>query len=167
MIPVTEYIQHMGFEGGASGEEPTCQCRNVKDTGSVPRWERSPGGGHGNPLQYSCLENPMDRGAWWGCSPQGDKQSDMTEATQHTHTHLSTVDQKYTRHHTGLMEIKSNKLQFLWETVCSSNIVLFYFVSLMHKRVLKCSNCSINICGGPLCSQKSLSLAKQYQTLCI
>ena len=32
--------------------------------GSIPGWERSPGGGHGNPLQY-CLENPMDRGAWW------------------------------------------------------------------------------------------------------
>ena len=32
--------------------------------GSIPRWGRSPGGGHGNPLQYSCLENPMDRGAW-------------------------------------------------------------------------------------------------------
>ena len=36
-----------------------------EDTGSVPGSGRSPGGGHGNPLQYSCLENPMDRGAWW------------------------------------------------------------------------------------------------------
>ena len=35
------------------------------DAGSVPGWGRSPGGGHDNPLQYSCLENPMDRGAWW------------------------------------------------------------------------------------------------------
>ena len=35
-----------------------------RDTGSVPGWERSPGGGHDNPLQYSCLKNPMDRGAW-------------------------------------------------------------------------------------------------------
>ena len=35
------------------------------DTGSIPGSGRSPGGGHGNPLQYSCLENPMDRGAWW------------------------------------------------------------------------------------------------------
>ena len=34
------------------------------DTGSIPGWERYPGVGHGNPLQYSCLENPMDRGAW-------------------------------------------------------------------------------------------------------
>ena len=36
-----------------------------RDVGSIPRSGRSPGGGHGNPLQYSCLENPMDRGAWW------------------------------------------------------------------------------------------------------
>ena len=41
---------------------------NAGDTGdicSIPGLGRSPGGGHGNPLQYSCLENPMDRGAWW------------------------------------------------------------------------------------------------------
>ena len=40
-----------------------------KRCGSVPGLGRSPGGGHGNPLQYSCLENPMDRGAWRGYSP--------------------------------------------------------------------------------------------------
>ena len=42
-----------------------------------------PGGGHGNALQYSCLENTMDRGAWWGqpCCPWGHTESDMTEAT--------------------------------------------------------------------------------------
>ena len=39
--------------------------RNVGDPGSIPGLGRSPGEGHGNPLQYSCLENPMDRGAWW------------------------------------------------------------------------------------------------------
>ena len=38
---------------------------NVRDKGSNPGWGRSPGEGHGNPLQYSGLENPMDRGAWW------------------------------------------------------------------------------------------------------
>ena len=40
-------------------------ARSAEDTGSIPGWGRSPGGGHGNPLQYSCLENPVDRGAWW------------------------------------------------------------------------------------------------------
>ena len=38
---------------------------DVRDTGSIPGSGRSPGRGHGHPLQYSCLENPMDRGAWW------------------------------------------------------------------------------------------------------
>jgi len=51
----------MGFPGGSDGKESTC---NVGDLDSIPGWGRSPGGGHGNPLQYSCLENPMDRGAW-------------------------------------------------------------------------------------------------------
>ena len=37
---------------------------DVRNTGSIPGLRRSPGGGHGNPLRYSCLENPMDRGAW-------------------------------------------------------------------------------------------------------
>ena len=39
-------------------------AEDIRDTGSIPRSGRSPGGGHGNPLQYFCLENPMDRGAW-------------------------------------------------------------------------------------------------------
>ena len=45
--------------------EPACQCRRRGDAGSIPGSGRSPGGGHGDPLQYSCLENPKDTGAWW------------------------------------------------------------------------------------------------------
>ena len=41
---------------------------DTRDTGSIPELGRSPGGGHGNPLQYSCLENPKDRGTWWASS---------------------------------------------------------------------------------------------------
>ena len=53
---------------------------DVKDVGLIPGLGRSPGGGHGNPLQYSCLGNPMDRGAWWTTySPWGPKESDTTE----------------------------------------------------------------------------------------
>ena len=51
-----------GLPGGSDVKESTC---NVGDPGSIPGSERSPGEGTGNPLQYSCLENPMDRGAWW------------------------------------------------------------------------------------------------------
>ena len=52
-----------GLPGHASGKEPTCQCRRYKRRGSVPGSERRPGVGNGSPLQYSCLENPTDRGA--------------------------------------------------------------------------------------------------------
>ena len=52
----------LGFPGGSDSKESAC---NVGDLGSVSGLGRSPGGGHGNPLQYSCLENPMNRGAWW------------------------------------------------------------------------------------------------------
>ena len=51
--------------GGACGKEPTCQCRRCKRRGFDPGSGKSPGGGHGSPLQYSCLQNPMDRGPWW------------------------------------------------------------------------------------------------------
>ena len=51
----------MLFSGGSDGKE--CACREG-DLGSIPGLGKSPGEGNGNPLQYSCLENPMDRGAW-------------------------------------------------------------------------------------------------------
>ena len=60
-------------------------AEGIRDMGSILGLERSPGGGHGNPLQYSCLENPMDRGARWATVHKVAK-SDMTEATwQSTH----------------------------------------------------------------------------------
>ena len=49
------------FPGGSDGKE---SAYNVRDLGSIPRLGRSPGEGNGNPLQYSCLENSMDRGSW-------------------------------------------------------------------------------------------------------
>ena len=52
----------MGFPGGSEGKEFTC---NAGDLGLIPWFGRSAEGEHGNPLQYSCLENPMDRGTWW------------------------------------------------------------------------------------------------------
>jgi len=51
----------MGFPGGSVGKESTCKAGHPA---SIPGWERSPGEGNGNSLQYSCLENLMDRGAW-------------------------------------------------------------------------------------------------------
>ena len=50
--------------GGTSGKEPTANARDLRDTGSIPGSGRSSREGDGNPLQYFCLKNPMDRGAW-------------------------------------------------------------------------------------------------------
>ena len=59
MIPSYPYPR--GFPGGSDGKE---SAHNARDQGSNPQLGRSPGEGTGNPLQYSCLENSVDRGAW-------------------------------------------------------------------------------------------------------
>ena len=70
------YFQYAKFFSlGFSGQE---SASNAGDLVSIPGLGRSPGGGHGNPLQYSCLETPMDREAWWASS-WGCKESDPTE----------------------------------------------------------------------------------------
>ena len=54
----------MGFPGGTSGKNLPASAEDIRDMGSIPGLAGSPGEGHGNPLEYSCLENPMDRGTW-------------------------------------------------------------------------------------------------------
>ena len=53
------------FPGGTSAKEPACSARDERVVALIPGSRRSLGRGHGNSLQYFCLENPMDRGAWW------------------------------------------------------------------------------------------------------
>ena len=67
-----------GFPSGSDGKE---SAWNAGDLGLIPELERSSGGGHGNPLQYSCLENPVDRGASWAIVHGVAKSRDMTEVT--------------------------------------------------------------------------------------
>ena len=55
----------LGFLGGSMVKNPPANAGDARDMGSILGLGRSPGGGHDNPLQYSCLENSMDRGAWW------------------------------------------------------------------------------------------------------
>ena len=63
---VTEQqLKFGGFLGGTSGEESTCQCGTCKRRAFSPWVGKLPWRRNGSPLQYSCLENPMDRGAWW------------------------------------------------------------------------------------------------------
>jgi len=59
-----------------SGKETAC---NAGDAGLIPGSRRSPGEGNGNPLQYSCLENPMDRGAWWATAYRITEEQDVTQ----------------------------------------------------------------------------------------
>ena len=65
-----------GFPSGSDSKVSAC---NLGDLGLIPESGRSPGEGNGKPLQYSCLENPMDGGAWQATGPWGRKESDMTE----------------------------------------------------------------------------------------
>ena len=68
-----------------TGQLPCCQGRR-HETGTIPGLGRSPGGGQGNPLQYSCLGNPVERGGWWATVPGVAKSQDTTEVTWHTCT---------------------------------------------------------------------------------
>ena len=70
------YSTYMGFRGGSDSKESAC---NVGDLGSTLQLGRSPGGEHGKPLQYSCLENPHGQRSLTGYSPWGHKESDRTE----------------------------------------------------------------------------------------
>ena len=80
----------MDFPGITTGKESSCQCRRLRGADSIPGSERSPGAGNCTLLQYSCLENPMDRGTRWAtvhrttmyglCDSQCE--SEMTERTQ-------------------------------------------------------------------------------------
>ena len=64
-------------------------ARDARDTGSIPGLGRSPGGGHSNPLQYSCLENPEDRGAWWATVHRMGKSNRPSATTEATQQHVS------------------------------------------------------------------------------
>ena len=80
-----EYLY--GLPRWFSSKESACNAGfNAGDTGLIPGSGRSPGGGHGNPLQYSCLENPHGQRRLSYYIPYNCKESDMTEVTWHAHT---------------------------------------------------------------------------------
>ena len=74
--------------GWGCGKEPACQRRRQRDAGSIPGPGRSPAGGNGNPLRYSCLENPMGRGAWWATVHGVAKELDATACTPYAWTQV-------------------------------------------------------------------------------
>ena len=80
----------MGFPSGANGKEPAGQCKRQKKHGFNPGSGRSPGGGQSNTLQYSCLENAMDRGAWQA-TVHGVAKSPTLLKRLHLHTCISSI----------------------------------------------------------------------------
>ena len=91
------YISLRELPGELSGKESICSAGDAGDTCSVPGLGRFPGGGHGNPVQYSCLGNSMDRGAW--------------QATEHGVTNSLTQLKQLSTHHTYLIRTTITKNQ--------------------------------------------------------
>ena len=76
--------------GGSVGKECACNAGDTEAIGLIPGSGRSSGGGHGNPLQFSCLENPVDRGAWWATVHKVIKsQTRLKQLSTHIHTGVS------------------------------------------------------------------------------
>ena len=94
----------MGFTGGTS-KGPACQGRRCKRCGFDPWVRKIPWRKNGNPFQYSCLENPMDRGAWQ-TDPLGGKEPDMTEVTEHSTRSVSVTPVPRFLTHVGLTVIR-------------------------------------------------------------
>ena len=69
LIITAQYDRSWSSQVALVMKNPPANAGDIKDAGSISGSERSPGGGHGNSLQYSCLENPMGRGAWWATVP--------------------------------------------------------------------------------------------------
>ena len=85
-----------GISQWLSGEESACNAGATAGASSTPGFGRSSGGGHGNLAlpwqgQYSCLENPMDREDLVSYSPEGCKELDITEVTEHTHAYMYNI----------------------------------------------------------------------------
>ena len=98
-----------GFSGGAGGKEPTCQCRRQKRFGLDPWVGRIPEGGNGNPLQYSCLEHPRDRGAWWATVHRVVKsRTQLKQLSIHTRMHPGHTNNRHARGDKPKMQNRSS-----------------------------------------------------------
>ena len=85
LMQISEFLASPHSQVALLVKNPPADAGDIRDMGSIPGSGRSPGGGHGNPLQYFCLENPMDRGAWWA-TVHGVAKS-CAQVSTHTCTH--------------------------------------------------------------------------------
>ena len=82
LVPLPE---KQGFPVALVVKNPLASVGDIRDTGSIPGWGRSPGRGHDNPLQYSCLRNPIDKGAWQATVHRVSKsQTQLKQLNTHT-----------------------------------------------------------------------------------
>ena len=119
----------VGMTGGSEGKASAC---NAGDPSSIPGLGRSPGEGNGNPLQYSCLENPMDGGAWWatahGVAKSRTRLSDFTLALGAMFAVAVCMIESYRFIPPHLMQSRSLILLFLKAEHRSHNFILFYLL---------------------------------------
>ena len=114
--------EYQVFPRGSSSKESAYDVEATGDTGLTLGLGISPGGGHGNPLQYSCLENPMDRGAWWDTAHRVTKSwTHLTQLCMHTQmsTNMET-NQSPTLYHPRSMKhisVKSKTTKFLYSII--------------------------------------------------
>ena len=104
-------------------KNPPADAGDTRDLGLIPGSGKSPGVGYGNPLQYSCLENPMDRGTWWATVHGGCKESNRTEVTLNACTTIYKINSKDLLYSTGQLysvsfRKRSGKYICITESVC-------------------------------------------------
>ena len=117
----------MDFPGSLVGKEHTYQCRKHRRPSWIPGSGRAPAGGHGNPLQYSCLENPHGRRSLAGYGPRGRKESDTT-------ARLSTVSTYTCETKIGVMNMPITPQV----SMCPFVIAVFFPYSSIFRQPLDC-----------------------------
>ena len=108
-----------GFPGGSVVKKSTCNAGRTGDVDLIPGSGRSPGGGNGNPVQYSCVENTTERGAWQA-KVHGFAELDRTEATEHAHTR-SLVNFNVEDKKINILNYKMQKPIFLFNVLLDSD----------------------------------------------
>ena len=132
-----------GFPGGASGKEPACQCRRHRDALSIPGLGRSPGGGHGNPLQYSCLEYPMERRVWWATVHRiANSWTRLKQLSTHAHTPVQMYQQDSVVRFYSLFPVPPHQGQMDILSICEMLLPGPVLRPLLNQAPLKCSYAS-------------------------
>ena len=121
-LPAAHEDMQKPASGGATGKNLPANAGDTRDVGLIPGLGRFPGEGHGNPLQYSCLENPMDRGACWATVHRVAK---SWTRLKRLNTHIVTKLKKYCLRETNQASVSETK------KICHNfNLPFFHYVSL-------------------------------------